>query len=127
MKSAISIKSGEAPRGKPRGIFAEPCEAKDTILAKKGDKQPGFEKSLERLETIVREMESGELSLEKMMKHFEEGMSLVGVCSAKLNEVERKIELLVKQGDQTTLVPFETPEEPAEEEGKEAQDAAEKK
>ena len=95
--------------------------------AKSIDKQPGFEKSLARLETIVREMESGELSLEKMMKHFEEGMGLVGVCSAKLNEVERKIELLVKQGGQTTLAPFETPEESAEEEDKEAPDAAEKK
>ena len=91
------------------------------------DKQPGFEKSLERLETIVREMESGALSLEKMMKHFEEGMGLVRVCSAKLNEVERKIELLVKQGDQTTLAPFATPAEPAEEEGKEAPDAEEEK
>ena len=87
---------------------------------KSTDKQPGFEKSLERLETIVREMESGELSLEKMMKHFEEGMRLVGICSTKLNEVERKIELLVKQGDQTTLAPFETPEESTEEQGKEA-------
>ena len=95
--------------------------------AKSGDKQPGFEKSLERLETIVREMESGELSLEKMMKHFEEGMGLVGVCSTKLNEVERKIELLVKKGDQTTLAPFETPKEPAEEEDKQAPDAAEEK
>jgi exodeoxyribonuclease VII small subunit len=84
--------------------------------AKSSDKQPGFEKSLERLEMIVREMESGELSLEKMMKHFEEGMGLVGICSAKLNEVERKIELLVKQGEKTALAPFEMPEDPAEEE-----------
>ena len=95
--------------------------------AKNNDKRPGFEKSLERLETIVREMESGELSLEKMMKHFEEGMGLVGICSAKLNEVERKIELLVKKGGQATLAPFETPEEPAEEEDKEAPDAEEEK
>ena len=95
--------------------------------AKKDDKQPGFEKSLERLELIVREMESGELSLEKMMKHFEEGMSLVGICSTRLNEVERKIELLVKQGSQTILAPFDMPEEPAEEEGEETADTAEKK
>ena len=95
--------------------------------AKNSDKQPGFEKSLERLETIVREMESGELSLEKMMKHFDEGMSLVGVCSAKLNEVERKIELLVKQGNQTTLAPFETPEESEEEEGAGETKASEEK
>ncbi|MCX6993027.1 MAG: exodeoxyribonuclease VII small subunit [Kiritimatiellaeota bacterium] len=94
---------------------------------KKDDKQPGFEKSLERLETIVREMESGELSLEKMMKHFEEGMNLVGICATKLNEVERKIELLVKQGSQTTLAPFTTPEESAEEEGKVAPDSKEEK
>jgi len=94
---------------------------------KNSDKQPGFEKSLERLETIVREMESGELSLEKMMKHFEEGMSLVGICSAKLNEVERKIELLVKQGEKITLTPFETPPETEEEKDKEAPDAAGKK
>ena len=91
---------------------------------KNSNKQPGFEKSLERLETIVREMESGEISLEKMMKHFEEGMNLIGICSAKLNEVEHKIELLVKKGGQTTLAPFGTPEESAEEEGKGAPDAA---
>lgn len=91
------------------------------------DKQPGFEKSLERLETVVREMESGELSLEKMMKHFEEGMSLVGICSAKLNEVERKIELLVKQGNQTTLAPFETPPESDEEEDAEPSDTEKEK
>ena len=95
--------------------------------AKSSDKQTGFEKSLERLETIVHAMESGELSLEKMMKHFEEGMSLVGICSAKLNEVERKIEMLVKKGDQTFLTPFETPAEPAEDKGKEVPNAAEKK
>ena len=112
-----TVKNSEAPRGKPQDC-----------LAKKGDKQPGFEKSLERLETIVREMESGELSLEKMMKHFEEGMRLVGTCSSKLNEVERKIELLVKKGGTTVTEPFEVKEEPAEEEGKETSDrVAEKK
>ena len=108
-----TVKNSEAPRGKPQDF-----------LAKKGDKQPGFEKSLERLETIVREMESGELSLEKMMKHFEEGMRLVGTCSSKLNEVERKIELLVKKGGTTVTEPFKVREEPAEEEGKGASDSA---
>ena len=96
-------------------------------ITKSSDKQPGFEKSLERLETIVREMESGELGLEKMMKHFEDGMGLVRICSAKLNEVERKIELLVKQGDQTTLAPFETPAEPDNNAAAEEPDAVEKK
>ena len=78
-------------------------------IAKKDDKQPGFEKSLERLETIVREMEGGEISLDKMMKDFEEGMTLVKLCSAKLNEVERKIEILVKKNGETVSEPFAMP------------------
>lgn len=96
--------------------------------AKRDDeKQPGFEKALGRLETIVREMEGGALSLEKMMKHFEEGMRLVGSCARQLNEVERKIEQLVKQGKETTLAPFTMPKESAEAEDPAAPDAAEKK
>lgn len=55
-----------------------------------------FEKSLARLETIVTEMESGELGLEDMIARFEEGRRLTTFCSKKLNEVERKIEKLVK-------------------------------
>jgi len=41
------------------------------------EKKIDFEQSLERLETLVEEMESGELSLEEMIKHFEEGSKLV--------------------------------------------------
>lgn len=78
------------------------------------DKQPSFEKSLERLETIVQEMESGTLSLDKMTKDFEEGMGLVKFCNEKLNEVEHKIEILVKKNGQTTTEPFAAPDADAE-------------
>ncbi len=71
------------------------------------EKTVDFEKSLERLETIVDEMENGELALEQMIKHFEEGSKLVTLCSAKLTEVEQKIEKLVKKGGQMTTEPFE--------------------
>ena len=74
------------------------------------DKPVDFEKSLERLETIVDEMENGSLTLEQMIKHFEEGSKLVALCSAKLNEVEQKIEKLVKKGGELTTEPF-NPEE----------------
>ncbi len=84
------------------------------MTAKKTDKQASFEKALERLETIVTEMEGGSLSLEKMMKRFEEGMNLIKFCSEKLNEVEQKIEILVKKDGQTVLKPFETEDDPAE-------------
>ncbi len=67
-----------------------------------------FEKSLGRLEELVGEMEGGGLSLEEMIKHFEEGTKLVDLCSKKLNEVEQKIEKLVKKDGELKEVPFET-------------------
>lgn len=69
-----------------------------------------FEKALARLEKLVQEMESGKLSLDKMMTCFEEGVGLVTFCNKKLNEVERKIELLVKKGDKVVAEPFEAKE-----------------
>ena len=68
-------------------------------MAEKADKAPSFEKALARLEEIAAEMESGELGLEKMVAAFEEGQKLVKLCSSKLNEVEKKIEMLVKNSD----------------------------
>ncbi len=79
------------------------------MTAKKTVDSPNFEKALERLETIVGEMDTGSLELDMMMKRFEEGMGLVKFCSQKLNEVEKKIEILVKKGDETVAEPFSTP------------------
>ncbi len=70
------------------------------------EEEPSFEKSLGRLEDIVKEMESGQLSLERMMAHFEEGSKLVKSCTHKLNEVEKKIEVLVKKGQAVVTEPF---------------------
>ena len=73
-----------------------------------------FEKALERLEAIVGEMESGAVSLEKMIERFEEGQKLIGLCTRRLNEVERRIEILVKRGDDVVAEPFESDETPPE-------------
>ena len=70
------------------------------------NKEPGFEDAMERLEKIVTDMEGGELSLEKMITRFEEGQNLIKSCSKTLNEVERKIEILVKKGDTVVAEPF---------------------
>jgi exodeoxyribonuclease VII small subunit len=79
-----------------------------TRKAVSGDKQSGtFEQALQRLEAIVRDMESGALSLDVMIQRFEEGQALIGVCNRKLNEVERKIEMLVKKDGDTATAPFE--------------------
>jgi len=77
------------------------------VTATSKKQQLSFEKALERLETIVSKMESGALNLDKMMQYFEEGMQLVQLCSEKLNEVEKKIEMLVKKEGKTTRAPFE--------------------
>lgn len=55
-----------------------------------------FESALEDLEQVVEQLESGELSLEDSLAAFERGVGLVKFCNQKLNEVEKKIELLVK-------------------------------
>ncbi len=80
------------------------------MAEKKTDRPQSFEKALERLEAIVAEMESGTLSLEKMVACFEEGTALVRFCTQKLNEVEKKIEILTRKGDGAAAEPFEPPE-----------------
>ena len=83
------------------------------MVEKKNDKAQNFEKALERLEILVGEMESGTLSLEKMMACFEEGTELVKFCNQKLNEVEKKIEILAKKGEEITTEPFEPGGDPS--------------
>jgi len=74
------------------------------------EETPDFEKALARLEVIVQEMESGKLSLEAMLVRFEEGQALVKVCAGKLEQVERRIEILVKAGDKVVARPFDEAE-----------------
>ena len=80
-------------------------EKKGKTKAKAGDKQ-SFEQSLGRLEKIVAEMEDGSLSLDDMVARFEEGQKLIEFCTKTLNEVERKIEKLVKKGNSVKTEPF---------------------
>ncbi|MBW1615295.1 MAG: exodeoxyribonuclease VII small subunit [Deltaproteobacteria bacterium] len=60
-------------------------------------KKSNFETAIKKLEDIVSEMETGELSLEESVKKFEEGIKLSKICSDKLNEAEEKISLLAKE------------------------------
>ena len=56
-----------------------------------------FEEALVRLESLVGELEGGRVSLDESMKKFSEGMQLANLCTKKLAEAEKKIEVLVKQ------------------------------
>jgi len=62
-------------------------------------KEKRFEDALARLEGIVEKLEGEELSLEDSLKAFEEGVRLTRFCHKKLNEAEKKIEILMKDGE----------------------------
>jgi exodeoxyribonuclease VII small subunit len=71
---------------------------------------PSFEQAIQRLEKIVADMESAELPLEDVLKKYQEGTRLVRFCSQKLDEAEKKIELLTKKADGSAkLTPFDAP------------------
>jgi exodeoxyribonuclease VII small subunit len=58
-----------------------------------------FEDSLKKLETIVAQLEEGDLPLEDSLKLFEEGVGLSAVCKQELDAAEGKVQMLVKQRD----------------------------
>jgi exodeoxyribonuclease VII small subunit len=55
-----------------------------------------FEASLEELEQIVRELEQGDLALERSLELFEQGVKLSRECQDRLNQAERRIEILMR-------------------------------
>ena len=68
-----------------------------------------FESSLEELERIVRELEQGELPLEKSLELFEQGVKLSRECQDRLNQAERRIEVLMRDNQgRPTIKPFES-------------------
>jgi exodeoxyribonuclease VII small subunit len=72
---------------------------------------PNFEASLDELERIVKELEKGDLPLEKSLALFETGMRLSTDCKKQLEEAETRVEILMKRGSEVVPVPF-NPEKP---------------
>lgn len=60
---------------------------------------PSFEESLKKLESIVEQLERGDLPLEDSLKLFEEGVAVSAVCKQELDEAEGKVQMLMKQRD----------------------------
>lgn len=61
------------------------------------EREPAFEEALKGLEEIVAKLESGETRLEESIRLFEEGMRLSAFCQKRLDEADRRIELLVRR------------------------------
>lgn len=65
-----------------------------------------FEDALEKLEDIVRRMEAGEMTLEESLKAFEEGIRLSRLCAKKLDEADRRVDLLLREEGELATRPF---------------------
>ena len=61
-------------------------------------KPKDFETSLKKLEEVVKELEEGELTLEQSLERYEQGIAFARFCSAKLEEAEKRIEMLKTDG-----------------------------
>jgi exodeoxyribonuclease VII small subunit len=71
-----------------------------------------FEKAFQQLETIVKRLESEEMPLDESLQLFEEGIRLSRFCNQKLEEVEKKIELILSDAKgQPRVEPFESEED----------------
>jgi exodeoxyribonuclease VII small subunit len=68
---------------------------------------PKFEECLQRLEKIVDELETGNVSLEQALKLFEEGTQLSSSCRKELEEAEGRVEILLKQNGKLQTEPYE--------------------
>jgi exodeoxyribonuclease VII small subunit len=65
-----------------------------------------FEVSMDELEKVVKELESGDLSLDRSLELFERGMSLSDACRKQLEEAETRVEMLIRKDGKITAEPF---------------------
>ena len=65
-----------------------------------------FEEAMESLEQITQALEDGDLSLEKSLKKFDEGIRLAEFCNHKLEEAQQKVDLLLKKDGKLVSAPF---------------------
>ncbi len=69
-------------------------------------KPPTFESCLDQLEKVVKELEAGDLQLERSLELFERGMALSETCRKQLEEAETRVELLIRKDGKIQPEPF---------------------
>jgi exodeoxyribonuclease VII small subunit len=84
------------------------------LIRSKNMAKDKFEEALGRLEDIVKKMEAGDMTLEESLKAFEEGIKLARLCSRRLDEAERRVEILLKQEEELVVKPFQAEENESE-------------
>lgn len=68
-----------------------------------------FETALQELESVVKQLENGDLPLEKALELFEKGMQLSDTCRKQLEEAETRVEMLTRRGREVQVEPFRLP------------------
>jgi exodeoxyribonuclease VII small subunit len=77
-------------------------------MSKKTQNDISFDEAIKQLEEVVKQLESGQLTLEKSVELYQQGMELSLLCDTKLKQAELKIEVVTQSSDNLLKQPFET-------------------
>ncbi|KLV05954.1 exodeoxyribonuclease VII small subunit [Photobacterium aquae] len=80
-------------------------------MAAKKPENMAFEAALDELDSLVNELESGDIALEDALRKFERGIALARASQQKLTEAEQRVEILLQADDNAPLTDFETDNE----------------
>ncbi len=75
-------------------------------MTKKPSKLPDLEKSMAEITQLIDTMEHGELTLDQSLGHFERGITLVKHCQKILEDAEQKVQILIQNNKENTLVDY---------------------
>ena len=71
-----------------------------------------YEQQLQQLETLIKQLENGDLSLDQALAAYEQGINLIRACQQQLEQAEQRIQLLAHGANgEETLIPFTDPED----------------
>lgn len=76
-------------------------------MSKKSEPLPDFEKSLAELESLVGQLESGDLNLDQSLQQFKRGVELTRHCQGVLEKAQQTVEKLIDNDDESSAVPFD--------------------
>ncbi len=97
----------------PGPLFSVPPAKEEDAMTARVKKEKSFEEAMARLEEIVGAIESEELGLERQFELFEEGMRLARFCDGKLSDVQKSVEIVLKEAaGEWKTAPFESDEGP---------------
>ncbi len=76
-------------------------------MSEDSNKSTGFEHALSELETLIEQLESGDLSLDQSLQQFKRGVELTRHCQGILSQAQQVVEQLIDPNDESSAVPFE--------------------